>query len=230
MVRNTPDKARQFYFRRDGSKGDVVSFVKENIHSFNVAGASDWIKAVNVLAKFANMPAVDIADREYVRSQSSTSKTFDPSRYETQTIVDKSPYILKTRGFSDATIAAFDNSVVMIKDKSNKNYDGFNIGFPYTNPETMALTGFEIRGNKGFKSKASGTDSANSAWIAEFPKEMPNAIRNVYFFESGFDAMAFYQINRAKLSNMPFALVSVGGSFNGELTSKIMSRFPAAKA
>lgn len=38
VVRNTPDKGKQFYFRRDGSKGDVVSFIRDNINSFNVQG------------------------------------------------------------------------------------------------------------------------------------------------------------------------------------------------
>lgn len=38
IVSNRRDKASQTFFRRDGSKGDVVSFIRENLSSFNVIG------------------------------------------------------------------------------------------------------------------------------------------------------------------------------------------------
>ena len=34
IVSNRRDKGSQFFFRRDGSKGDVVSFIRENLNSF----------------------------------------------------------------------------------------------------------------------------------------------------------------------------------------------------
>lgn len=231
IVRNTSDKSQQGYFRRDGSKGDVVSFIKENLNSFNVSGNNEWVKVLNVLAKFGNMPQIDIEDRNYVKSQSNTQRAFDPQRYKTSAVdMDKFPWFLKSRGLSAETVRDFGDNVVLIKDQNNKNYDGWNIGFPYTNPSSQELSGYEIRGNKGYKAKATGTDSAHSAWIAEFPKNTPHNIRNVYFFESSLDAMAFYQINKARLMMQPFALVSVGGSFNPELTENIMRRFPVARA
>lgn len=231
IVRNTTNKSQQGYFRRDGSKGDVVSFIKENINSFNVSGNSEWVKVLNVLAKYANMPVINNEDRKTIKSHSNTTKVFDPERYKTEAVnVDKLPWLLQSRGFSPDTIRQFGDSVILIKDTTNKNYDGYNVGFPYTNPVSMKLAGFEIRGNKGYKAKAAGTDSAHSAWIAEFPKNNPHNVRNVYFFESSLDAIAFYQINKAKLMNMPFALVSVGGSFNPQLAENIMQRFPIARA
>ncbi len=230
VVRNTPDKSQQFFFRRSGSKGDALTLIRENLNAFNVEGKNEWTKVANVLAQLSNTP-ISHSEKTYISNSSSTSKIFDPTRYDVFTIrEDNIPFLLKNRGFSTSCIIDFKDSVVLIKDTYNKNFDGYNIGFPYTNPETEALSGYEIRGSKGFKSKASGTDSANAAWIAEFPKGNPDNIRNVYFFESSFDAMAFYQINKAKLNISPFALVSVGGAFNPKLAEKIIDRFPTAKA
>lgn len=230
VVKNTADKSQQFFFRRNGSKGDVVNFIRENLNAFNVDGTNEWTKVANVLAQLSNTP-ISYADKAYVSNASAASKVFDPTRFDVFSIKeDKIPFLLYNRGLSANCIKDFHDNVVLIRDNGNKKFDGFNIGFPYTNPETEALSGYEIRGNKGFKSKASGTDSANSAWIAEFPKGNPQNIRNVYFFESSFDAMAFYQMNKARLNIAPFALVSVGGAFNSKLAEKIMNRFSAAKA
>ena len=230
IVNNTPDKSRQFFFRRDGSKGDVVTFIRENINSFNVEGKNEWTKVANVLAHISNTPIAPQVDRTYAVSASG-SKVFDPTRYDVFPIrYGKIPYLLTNRGFTENTIKEFADCIFLIRDNKNQRFDGLNIGFPYINPENESLSGYEIRGNKGFKAKASGTDSANSAWMAEFPKGNPQTIRNVYFFESSFDAMAFYQMNKAKLSITPFALVSVGGAFNPKLVEKIMERFPVAKA
>ena len=231
VVKNSPDKSQQFYFRRDGSKGDVVGFIKENLNSFAVSGSNDWIKVLNVLIKHSNLPISINEDKSYIASKSNTQKTFDPTRYNVFKIKsEKTPYILRMRGFSEDCVKAMGDNVLFIQDLRNKNYDGYNIGFPYINPANSQLCGYEIRGNNGFKSKAAGTDSAHSAWIAEFPKDSPKSIRDVYFFESSFDAMAFYQINKVKISSRPFALVSVGGSFNPQLSEDIMKRFPSARA
>lgn len=231
IVRNTPDKRSQTFFRRNGSKGDVVSFIRENLNSFNVPGGKDdWMKIANVLASFANMPTVDYADRRTtVQASVSGQAKFDAERYEIKPMErDRIPYVLYKRGFSRECIDAFGEDVVLIKDKKNVKFDGYNIGFPYHNPETDKLAGYEIRGSNGFKSKAAGSDSAHSAWMAQFGEK--DSIRNVYFFESSFDAMAFYQLNKARVSLSPFAVVSMGGSFTAEQLIGVMNRFPNAKA
>lgn len=231
IIKNTPDKSQQFFFRRDGSKGDAISLIRENINSFNVEGSNEWTRVANVLAQLSNTPIARTQDRTYA-SSSSAGKVFDPARYDVFPIKEgRMPYLLVNRGFSDSTIKDFGDSVILIRDRQNTKFDGLNIGFPYINPENQALSGYEIRGSKGFKAKASGTDSANAAWLTEFPKGgNPENIRNVYFFESSFDAMAFYQMNKARLTITPFSLVSVGGAFNPKLAEKIMGRYPTAKA
>ena len=69
IVSNRRDKASQVFFRRDGSKGDVVTLIKENLNSFMVTGKDDWQKVAKVMARFANVPEPEFReDREYVRS------------------------------------------------------------------------------------------------------------------------------------------------------------------
>lgn len=230
VIKNDTDKGRQFYFRRDGSKGDVVSFIRENLNAFNVSGTNDWTRIANVMAKMANMP-VNV-ETQYATSRNNyVPQVFEPERYETKSInAPEMPYLLKKRGFSMETVSAFGDSILLIRDRNNNRFDGFNIGFPYHRPEDDALMGYEIRGGGNFKSKAAGTDSSHSAWIVDFPKDCPRLSRNVYFFESSFDAMAFHQMNRTRLNMSPFTLVSVGGAFNPALLQSVMRRYPAAKA
>lgn len=82
IVSNPRDKAAQTFFRRDGSKGDVVTLIRENLGSFFVTGKDEWQKIAKVMARFANMPEPEYKeDREYVKS-ASVSHTFDSTRYE----------------------------------------------------------------------------------------------------------------------------------------------------
>lgn len=230
IIRNTPDKSKQTYFRRDGSKGDVLTLIRENLSAFNVAGTNEWTRVANVLMKLANV-TIDNSYRKEVSASHVSNRTFTPERYETSRVNPQSlHWLLKQRGFNGSTIAAMGDKVLLIRDKNNTKFDGSNIGFPYTRPDNNALTGYEIRGSNGFKSKAAGTDSSNSAWIVDFPRNCPELSRNVFFFESSFDAMAFYQLNRARLDSTPFSLVSLGGAFNPALAEGIMKRYPLAKA
>ncbi len=92
-----------------------------------------------------------------------------------------------------------------------------------------SVKGYEIRGMGGYKSKAAGTNSSSAAWIADLSGGNNGLVRNVFFFESAFDAMAFYQMNRAQLGNN-IALVSLGGTFSDKQVTKTMERFPNARA
>ena len=80
IVSNRRDKASQTFFRRDGSKGDVVSFIRENLSSFNASGQNEWQRIAKVMAQFANMPEPDYGrERDYVRA-ASAPQVFDPKR------------------------------------------------------------------------------------------------------------------------------------------------------
>ena len=140
------NKASQRFFRRDGSKGDVVTLIRENLNAFNVSGKDEWQKIAKVLSRFANMPEPEYReDREYVQSVRYHA-TFDSSRYEVKPInPDKIPAIFQQRGLSDETVRTFAPFIRLIRDRKNENFDGYNIGFPYTNGENNQVRGYEMQ-------------------------------------------------------------------------------------
>ena len=228
IICNPNNKAAQTFFRRDGSKGDVVTLIRENLNAFYLPGNDDWQKIAKVMARFANMPEPAYKDdREYVRQAAGADKAFDTTRYEVRQL-DKEhlPYIFSKRGLSDDTVKTFAPFIFLIRDKKNDKFDGYNVGFPYTNDRTDEVQGYEIRGYGGYKAKAAGTDSTSSAWVADLSGGMPGKI---FFCESAFDAMAFYQINKAKVGK-DVVLVSLGGTFSDGQVKGVMQRFPEARA
>ncbi len=230
VICHPQDKASQRFFRRDGSKGDVVTLIRENLNAFNVSGKDEWQKIAKVLSRFANMPEPEYReDREYVQSVRYHA-TFDSSRYEVKPInPDKVPAIFQQRGLSDETVRTFAPFIRLIRDRKNENFDGYNIGFPYTNGHSDEVKGYELRGYGGYKSKAAGSDSSSSAWVADLSGGNRLVVKNVFFCESAFDAMAFYQMNQSLLKN-DSALVSLGGTFSDGQVKGVMKQFPNARA
>lgn len=230
IVSNRRDKAAQTFFRRDGSKGDVVTLIRENLNSFNVSGKDDWQKVAKVMARFANMPEPEYKeDREYVKA-STVNHIFDESRYEVKPVDPKRiPRIFSQRGISDESVRRLAPFMSLIRDTRNENFDGFNIGFPYTESAESGIKGYEIRGLGGYKSKAAGTNSSSAAWVADLSDGKSYLVKSVFFFESAFDAIAFYQMNKAQL-NSNIALVSIGGTFSDKQITGTMDRFPNARA
>lgn len=123
------------------------------------------------------------------------------------------------------------DKLMLIKDLQNTTYDAYNIAFPYTRPSSDTIVGYEIRGYKGFKSKAAGTDSSNAAWIVDLSDDqLAPTKRHVFFAESAFDIMAFYQANRNALDLSSSIFVSIGGTFSEQQIKGIMQHYPNARA
>ena len=201
VVSHPHDKAAQTFFRRNGSKGDVVTLIRENLNSFLVSGKDDWQKIAKVMARFANMPEPEYReDLEYMKSVKPDA-VFDESRYEVKPIAeDKVPGLFSLRGISDETVRELASFLVLIRDRRNGKFDGYNIGFPYTDEHGDKVKGYEIRGHGSYKSKAAGTDSSASAWVADLSGGNREAVRNVFFCESALDMMALLEGIPMKIS------------------------------
>lgn len=228
IISHPNDKAAQTFFRRDGSKGDVITLIRENLRAFAVSGKDEWQQVAQVLAQFARMPEPKfLEDREYVRA-AGLQRPFDPDRFEVLPIhLNRIPNLFRQRGVSDCTVQSFAPFICLIRDK-HTHFEGYNIGFPYRNGEDDRVRGYEIRGYGSFKSKAAGSDSSSAAWVADFSQGGPSAVRSVFLFESALDAMAFFQLNRTKLKQ-EVALVSLGGTFADNQIRGVMQRFPNAR-
>ena len=236
IIKNPKEKAAQTYFRRNGAKGgDVVSLIRENLNSFHESGRNEWEIIGKVMARFANEPIPDYGDSLYLaKAGYSDNRVFDPKLYETKEIGSDLSEVMAffaQRGINEETVAVFAPFIKQIRDSCHTTYKQFNIGFSYTEAGKDKVVGYEIRGFGSFKSKATGTNSMTGAWIADLSQGgEPADIRNVYFAESAYDIMAFYQLNHLRLDAAHSVFVSLGGTFSDGQVKGIMSHYSEAKA
>lgn len=234
IVSHIHDKAQQTFFRRNSQHGDVISFIQENANSFGISGRNNWDIISKVMAKFADQPIEEKAHRTYA-DISDASKPFDPKLYHTEPIlqnIDAAQYIFRQRSIKRETIQTFAPWIQRVKD-TRFNSDYFNVGFPYVQPGSDKVEGYEIRGYGSFKRKATGTNSTTAAWIVDFSQNHnPQDIKNVYFAESAYDIMAFYQANKARLQAEldQSVFVSIGGTFSNQQVGGIMNYYANARA
>ena len=236
IISHPQEKDRQRYFHRNsGKRGDVVDFIGENLSRFNKFGRNQWEVIGKVLADFANMPVVDNHDRGYSGGLGSLNPVFNPKRYTAQPLARNMDYamgIFEDRGISRETVSLFERHIAIVTDQKNRNGLPM-IGFPYREPDFCAdLAGYELRGDRGFKGKAAGTNSTTAMWTAGIHSALnnPQMVRHVYFCESAYDAMSFYQANRAKMDLPHSAFVSVGGALSNGQVSGLMKHYCMAKA
>ena len=236
IISHPQEKDRQRYFHRNsGKRGDVVDFIGENLSRFNKFGRNQWEVIGKVLADFANMPVVDNHDRGYSGGLGSLNPVFNPKRYTAQPLARNMDYamgIFEDRGISRETVSLFERHITIVTDQKNRNGLPM-IGFPYREPDFNAdLAGYELRGDRGFKGKAAGTNSTTAMWTAGIHSALnnPQMVRHVYFCESAYDAMSFYQANRAKMDLPHSAFVSVGGALSNGQVSGLMKHYCMAKA
>lgn len=234
IVKNPQDKANQTYFKRDGQKGgDVITFILNNLPALGQSGKNQWEAVVKVLADFSNT-YVETSQKYIDNIGYKGAQVFDKSRYDVQHIntdIVGISRLLEVRGINIDTITAFTDSLVRIRDRYNSTHHYYNVGFPYTRPYDNEVVGYEIRGHKGFKSKAAGTNSSDAAWIVDLsPDKNPLTKQYIFFTESAFDAMAFYQANKSKLDLSSVIFVSIGGTFSDNQVRAIMQHYKNATA
>ena len=102
---------------------------------------------------------------------------------------------------------------------NERNIRRTNLAFPLTVPGGKDIVGLEERGrprldgSSGYKGKALGSNASEGLWIAS-PKgtELKDA-RHVLWFESAYDAMAYYQLHAWKNEELRRAVyLSTGGN------------------
>ena len=236
VIKEPKNKAGQTFFRHSGQGGgDVICFILENIHSFHETGKNQWEIVGKVLSHLANEPVPEYNDCSYLDKMGYTGKqAFTPERYDVQPISEHmiaGMTFLTPRGITRETLEVFAPHIVRIRDLKMENYNNYNIGFPYREPGKEEIVGYEIRGFNKFKSKATGTNSSTAAWIVDMnPYGNPRGVENVYFAESAYDIMAFFQANRLKLDKESSVFVSIGGTFSDMQVSGIMRYYANANA
>ncbi len=210
---------------------NVISFIKEHPQLFaDYRPGMNLDHLVNVVGhRLLNHP---LPDREQkIVSPKKDYPPFDLSRYNIQSFDadDKAsqsrfyPYF-KDRGIRRPTQMAFRDFFFLTTENVDDGTDKFaytNIAFPLTRPGDKAVIGFEIRGKRrddgrSFKGKAQGSNGREGLWIANLSHTPLDAITDVTWFESAYDAMSEYQLlvshfGQADADSLPQLRVSTGG-------------------
>ena len=97
-------------------------------------------------------------------------------------------------------------------------------------PGNDEIVGYEIRGHKGFKGKAEGTNSTSGLWLAKPSAHRGQTPCAVYFFESAFDAMAFWEVNHEKMPMESAIFASTGGAVSDQQITDTMKHYRRATA
>ena len=230
IISHPNDKSSQTYFHRNGSSGgDVISLIKENLGAFGVVGDTEYDMIDAVINKFTGTDYT--FKREYDLAKSASSKVFDASRYVIEPAAEHLDSVMsyfRQRSIDEETVRVFLPWLVRITD-TKAEFKYRNLAFPYSQPGSDTIEGCELRGYGGFKMKAEGTNSSTAAWIADFSDGHADSVRNVYFFESGYDAMAFYQVNKSRIDLPISVFVSTGGSFSNMQIRKVTDYYAHAR-
>ena len=132
-------------------------------------------------------------------------------------------FFFKHRGIDLYTQYAFHRDFCLATRHRPDGQSYTNLAFPLRLPkDTDRIVGFEERGRArmdgsgSYKGKAEGSNSSEGLWIANLKGPLEKA-GSVAWFESAYDAMAFYQIHRETFRSNPelsnkSVFVSTGGT------------------
>lgn len=186
FIKEHPQLFAEYYEGIDPD--DLVEFVSDRLLPIP-AGA---LRKQTVEPPDWEVRPFDITDYELHR--------FDPKKRATQ----KRFYTYFTyRGIDLRTQAAFHRSFCLATKKRDDGVRYTRLSFPMVLPkEAGKIVGFKERGraradgSSSYEDYAQGSNMDEGVWIAS-PAGTPLAeAKHVYWFESAFDAMAYYQLHR----------------------------------
>ena len=203
-----------------------VSFIIANPELFKEyhAGMDKFLLANNVCRRMLNLPQEIRAERRI--DYSHDVKPFDIKDYKLEkangedfsTLAKFYPYF-KYRGISPRTQIAFQEHFFLAsKESQDKSTVMTNLSFPLSRPNDGKIYGFEERGKprmdgtSGYKGKAQGSDGSRALWIANLSGKPLSEAENLYWFESAYDAMAFWQLRQKDWKVKNGVFLSTGGN------------------
>lgn len=232
-IKNPFSNSTQGFWRRNLSsssvemKGDLITFVKENLSKFNEYNSNEHeLTIINkILSRFSNMSLSSLSEFNTLKKQNFSNEEFDLNRYDISKDIFLAYPFFNKRNISKETVDDFKDFIFTIKDKESR-YNYRNLGFPMYDVGTKKIEGFEIRGLEGFKAKAKGS-KYNSAWIADLSKNN-NEVNFIFWAESAYDLLSLYQINKNRIHLNNSVFVSTGGNFSDKLFNNISSHYKGA--
>lgn len=191
----------------------------ESAHTLNNAELIDA-----VCSKILNIPP---AHKELTTEElHKESAPFDINRYKLQMIDKSDKHSMKAfapyfdhRGIGLMTQHLFRSSFYLATRERNDGKSITNLSFPLRTPGHNTIVGFEERGaprmdgGKGYKGKASGSNGSEGLWIASPGNTKLKDAKDVLWFESAYDAMAYFQTHvRKDYKLYKSVFISTGGT------------------
>lgn len=221
---------------------NIISFIKEHPHFFaEYTPGMSKDRLVNLVCnRLLNQPITERNTR--VLNPEKNAKPFNKDNYEWQPFNKGDwdnqkkfyPYF-KSRGIDLATQRAFADCIFLTTKQRNDGKRFTNLSFPLTIPGQPNLpVGLEERGRPNqegkmmYKGMAAGSNATQGLWIANPEHQALSEIKNVYWFESALDAMAFWQLNGGKIDMRKSVFVSTAGSPNQQQFKGMIAETPAA--
>ena len=222
---------------------NVISLIKSHPELFPEAAVGLQGNAlVNaVCRKILNM---DLKDRE-ITGYNESLKTQKPFNLEDYDLLhfdkdDKKvqlafyPYF-KSRGIGLMTQYLFRHRFCLATHETKSGKKITNLSLPLAIPGKSGIVGLEERsrprldGSTGYKGKAAGSNGSEGLWMAS-PNCVPlQKVKDVYWFESAYDAMAYFQTHiKNDYSLYKAMFVSTGGSLTVMQARGVLEQAPDA--
>lgn len=205
---------------------NVISFITEHPEKFDQyrPDMNPYYLVHCVCSKILNEPVPDrnaaIFDFRKERDPFSLS-TYNIRRWDKDDYKPFYPYFV-SRGINLSTQSAFRQDFMLAERQSADGKSYASLSFPLRIPSAGPVgdvVGLEQRGRRrsdgtSYKGMAAGSNSSEGLWIASPNRRSTlEQTRNVYWFESAYDAMAYYQLHRSKDYDARYGVyVSTGGN------------------
>lgn len=206
---------------------NIISFIKEHPHLFAEyrAGVSPDRLVNLVCCRLLNHPIEERSTR--IIQPKRDIKPFNIDNYELHKFNPQDretqkrfyPYF-KNRGIDLYTQYAFHRYFFLSTSHREDGAAYTNLSFPLIQPKEPDKTvGLEERGRPrmdgsgSYKGKAEGSNSNEGLWAASPAHTKLAEAKDIYWFESAYDAMAYYQLHQKTNKDLRNAVfVSTGGS------------------
>jgi len=175
-------KNEMYFIANKNEKGDILSFIKNNIGLFNVVKCNNvWAEVAAIIEDYK--PSYNNYVTEYKLEEK--NKKFNIHYYDIKNLFDYS--YLESRGLK----RDFLNMDIFKGRIYNNKYKGsVNTIFPFFNIENI-ITGLCIRGN-GIKRNANNSDLSNAIWHSNYNKN--KSIDEIIIGESQIDVISYAQL------------------------------------
>ena len=220
---------------------NVISFIKEHPEMFNeYRPGMSKDRLVNLVChRLLNQPLDDKESKimspkqENVRFNLNNYQLvrFDLDDWDNQ---KKFYSYFKNRGITLDTQRAFADHLLLASTTRENGNTYTHLAFPMRVPGKEEIVGLEERsrpnleGKSAYKGKAAGSNSSEGLWIANLSDRPLEYVKDVYWFESGYDAMAYYQLHPNKDVLNDAVFLSTGGTPGEKQFAGILDILPYA--